>query len=117
MNPTSSTGPTTSSVRYSAIHLTLLVVGPVLLDPPQVVETVFDFLDRAQQCPGEQGEADGAYDTAADAVGELHDALRELVCSLLAHGPEEFVHDGLQVTVCAEHLQDGETEGHQRNQR
>ena len=114
MNATSNTGPTTSSVRYSAIRRAKLRGCSTRHRKLKLSST---FLDRAEQCPGEQRKAHRADDAAADPVGKLHDPPGQLGGGLFADRAEELVDDGLQVAMRAEHFQDGETEGEQGNQR
>ena len=47
-------------------------------DAPQEIEAVLHFLDGAQQGPEQQRETQRADQAGADAVGDLHDLLREL---------------------------------------
>jgi hypothetical protein len=77
---------------------------------------VLDFLERADQRPDQEGEADRADDAAAHAIGKVHDLLRQLT-GRVAHRPEEFVDQRLELAMRAEPFQHCETEGHQRHQR
>src|SRR3569832_1050173 len=82
-----------------------------LLYTPHEIETVLDFLDSPEQGPREESETNGSHDAAADAIGELHHAGRQLAGNLVADRAEEFVDDGLEVTLCAKELQNREAEG------
>ncbi len=88
-----------------------------MVHTPQEVEAVLDLLDRAEQSPGEQREADGPDHAAAHAVRELHDPRSQLLRGIAPDGTEELKDHRLQIAVSAEYLQDGEAEREQRDQR
>jgi len=75
------------------------------------------FFDGAHQGPGEQCQPHRPHHAAADVAGELHHARRELGRRRAADRAKELVDDRLQVTVPAEDLEYGETEGEQRDER
>jgi len=68
MNATSSRGPT---IQQCQIFRDPARKAAGLLDPPQIVETVFHLFDRVEQCPGEQSKPTEAHDAAADTIGEF----------------------------------------------
>jgi hypothetical protein len=91
MKPTSSNGPTTRSVRYSAT--------------------------RRARLRGEDSEAYGSHDAAAHPVRELHDSRRQLAGSGAPDGAEEFVHNRLEIMTRADDFEDDEGERYHGDNR
>ena len=112
--PTRITGAAISSAVYSATRRPKLRGCSTC---QRKFETVLDFLDGADEGPGQQYQAHGAHDAAGDAAGELQHAHRELLRGTAAERPEELEHERLQIAPAAEDLEHRETEGEQRNQR